>query len=86
MNPQSEVRRLNRQRNIAATAAAAIIAAGLAVCLPRALERRARLKSANDELLALQGQIESTQMQIRGVQAQIIQAQSEIRLLVHEPH
>ena len=86
MDPQSDLRRLRKQRNLAAVAAVVIITVSMAICLPYALDRRKRHKSANDELLALQAQIENTQNQIRGVQAQILQTQSEIRSLIHERH
>jgi CHASE1-domain containing sensor protein len=84
MDPQSEIRRLKRQRNLASVIAVAIIAVGMTVCVPRGIERRKRLRAADDELIALQARIEDTQNQIRGVQAQIIQTQADIRSLTHE--
>ena len=69
---------------MASVAAVVIIAFGMAICLPSALERRKRLQSANGELLAVQGAIESVQQQIRGVQSKIAQTQAEIRSLINE--
>ena len=84
MDPQSDLRRLKRERNVAAVSAVLIVVVGMAIAVPHALERRRRLHAANDELLSLQATIGYTQEQIRGVQAQIVRAQSEIRSLVHE--
>jgi hypothetical protein len=75
---------LRRQRNRAAIAAVVITVAALLIAVPRALERRSRLKATNEELIALQGQIGALQGQIRDTQLQIAQAQAQIGALLKQ--
>ena len=86
MDTHSEIRRIKWQRNLVGMAAVAIVAIGIAICLPSALERRKRLQLANDEVLAVQGEIKETQRLIVGVQEQIILTQAAIRTLTNERH
>ena len=86
MDIQNELQRMKRQRNRAACAAVAIIVISMASLFPSALARRKRLHAAHDELLSVQAQIETTQMQIKRMQVQIIDAELEARTLLNELH
>ena len=78
MDLPGNLQRLRRQRNLAAVAAVIIAVGGMAVSLPRALERRRQLKETNAELLDLQHRLLALQAQIGDVQTQILQVQSGI--------
>jgi len=78
MNDSEKIQSWRKQRNIFAVAAVLIIVTGMAVSLPRAMERRHQLKAADAELVDLQNQLSHLQENIRSVQAQIIQVQTEI--------
>lgn len=85
MSPEERLKRLRRQRNLFGGAAVLIVLVGLAVALPRNLERRGRLKAANTELLQLQAELAALQQQIVQVQDQIRAVQVKIRE-VQKPH
>jgi hypothetical protein len=73
--------KLTFQRNGAAAAAILMILASLGSALPGTVRRNRELKSANAELVALQGTIVRVQREIRDTQAAIIRAQGEISAL-----
>lgn len=81
LDEPGDIGRLRRQRNWLGVATVVIVAAGMAVSLPRALERRARLRSANAELLQLQGELVSLQQRIGSVQTEIRGVQDQIHAL-----
>jgi predicted nucleic acid-binding Zn-ribbon protein len=84
MEASEALQRLRRQRNVFAVIATLLVAAGLAISLPRALRRHRELKDANGELLGLQNRIVTVQAQIRDVQAQITRTQTEMVSLQKE--
>jgi len=78
MNDSEKIQYWRKQRNIFAVAAVVIVVTGMAVSLPRALQRYRQLNTTNAELVALQAQLLALQEQIRSVETQIVQAQAEI--------
>jgi uncharacterized protein YlxW (UPF0749 family) len=81
---QTELGNLRLQRKVALCASFLIVSIAIVVCLPRAINRRERLKAANDELIRLQAEIVASQKKLGEVQFEILNTQKQIRSIIGE--
>lgn len=75
---------MNKQRNQAIVAAILFCIVGIVGAVPTALDRRQRLKAANDQLQYIEALIEISNNQIRKVEAEIVDSQKQIVNLIGE--
>jgi hypothetical protein len=83
-NQHIDILRIRTQSKWLVTSAVFFLALSFSIALPRALKRRAHLKSENTEILLLQAEISDTERKIQDVQQAMLKAQAEIEATENE--
>ena len=78
MDAEAQIVSARKRCRIAVGIAVGAILLSMGISVPRAFQRRARLKAANEQLVTLQAQITFAQKEIRERQLKIVAVQKEI--------